>query len=149
MQTVIKTVKCQSIALSTHFTCFHGNLHVYLESALQLSEFIMKVYLLGTVVHVNYSQIADLVASREHSVQAVVSVIFLQNKQKFKGSSQLCFSQVQGFHQINEQRNIAPPSPNPPFKKQKKISCCNTNIIKNVQPFRSVEKTSNLKTYIN
>ena len=91
-KTVITTVKCQSVALSTHFTCFHGNLHVYLESALQLSELIMKVHLLGTVVHVNYSQIADLIASREHSVQAIVSVIFLQNKQKFKGSSQLCFS---------------------------------------------------------
>ena len=41
----------------------------------------MVVYLLGTVVHINVSQTADILAASEHSVQAVVGVVLLPNKQ--------------------------------------------------------------------
>ena len=39
------------------------------------------MYLLGTVVHINVSQTAHILAASEHSVQAVVGVILLRNKQ--------------------------------------------------------------------
>ena len=55
-------------------------LMMMMRMSLQSTVRSVKVYLPGAIVHVNFSQIADLIGSREDSVQTIVSVVFLKNK---------------------------------------------------------------------